>query len=280
MSGEQSPGEIEGSPALQGVVRSQCCGHKDPRHHSESSDSQAGVHGNRWKLRPLCPQKLTDASMGFKTKNRFIQVQGQLQVWLSGHRPPKATVLKFRLKHKAQHLQFENLKDRHQSLLKSGLAVPPGVICRTRAREAVRVCEPAASCHLECFNVTKPCPSTCSEEDTNGASRPPLAVPQGSGRPTPSAGTRPAHGAAPAGGRLRASPQMHVCSPRDLAAKLASNHRTKNPHRFSDSPFGGPRFFLGARSWSPVLRSHCPPSRAMRAETAGPGEADSWGFTQ
>lgn len=64
--------------------------------------------------------------MDSKTKNRFIQVQGQLQVWLlvTG---PKGHCSEFRLKHKAQHLQFENLKDEHQSLLKIWVESASGV---------------------------------------------------------------------------------------------------------------------------------------------------------
>ena len=79
--------------------------------------------GGNWS--PLCPQKLTDGTMGFKTKNRFIQVQGQLQVWLlvTG---PKGHCSEFRLKHKAQRLQFENLKRQTPKPFKNlGRQVPP-----------------------------------------------------------------------------------------------------------------------------------------------------------
>ena len=93
----------------------------------------------------LCPQKLTDGTMGLKTKSRFIQIQGQLQVWflVTG---PKGHCSEFTLKHKAQHLQFENLNRQTPKAFKNlSWQVPPSTSSAgQRAWEAVKVCERAA----------------------------------------------------------------------------------------------------------------------------------------
>lgn len=74
---------------------------------------------------------------------------------------------------------------------------------------------------LERLNVTQHCPSTCSEQRQKRCFRPPPAVDQGR-QPARLQGqglhTRQAWPVT--WGRLRASPQMQMCSP-DLAATLA-----------------------------------------------------------
>lgn len=139
----------------------------------------AGTGGNS---NFLCPQNLTDGTVGLGTKTRFIQIQGQLQVWflVTG---PNGHCSEFTLKHKAQHLQFENLKRQTPKAFKNlGWQVraptPPPRMSSAgqRAWKAVRVCEHMAFVHVECLNLPKHCPSTCSERGHKQCFRPPLVV--------------------------------------------------------------------------------------------------------